>query len=199
MDPRTMQRSLGALFATFGAEPTKELLDGYVIGIGDLSPHILQEAVFRAIRECDRLPRPAELRRLAGEDSSPESMAIAAWGDVLRAVPLGPWKAIDFEDHLINATIRHLGGWPAVVERFAGTDEEKWLRIEFDRTYKTLAARGVNGEACRPLQGLSEKQVCGGQIVDPVPQRIECRGDRLRIDGSRESDRVSTGSLIFNK
>jgi len=182
MDPKIMQQTLGALFATFRTEPTKELLDGYVIGIGDLSAECLQWAVARAIRECLHLPRPAELRKLAGENNGPESWAIAAWDDVLRAVSsIGPWKAIDFEDHLINATIRHLGGWPAVVERFAGTDEEKWLRIEFERTYKNYAASGVDGETCRPLQGLSEKQVRSGQLVDPVPQRIECGGERQRI------------------
>lgn len=181
MTQQAIQRSLLALFATFGSEPTADLIRGYVIGIGDLSPEKIQEAVFRAIRECEHLPRPAELRRLAGECNDPEALAVAAWGDVLRAVPLGAWKSISFDDVTINAAIRNLGGWPNVIERFAGAEDEKWLRIEFVRTYKSLASRGIDGDACRPLPGLSEKQVAGGRIVDPAPVLIGCEGSRAKI------------------
>lgn len=177
----TVSKALRALFATFGAEASADLLRGYVIGLGDLEAEQVRSAVFRAIRECDRLPRPAELRKLAGEVNDPEALAIAAWGDVLKAVPLGAWKSVSFDDVTINATIRNLGGWPTVIERFAGAEDEKWLRIEFVRTYKAMAARGVDGDACRPLPGRSEKQVAGGRIVDPIPVLIGCEDSRAKI------------------
>jgi hypothetical protein len=171
-------QSLKALFGAFAAEPTDDVLRGYVLGVGDLEPEKLQAAVFKAIRECEHLPRPVELRKFAGEHSTEDGLAIAAWGDVQRAVSLGPWKAVDFADCRINAVLRLLGGWPAVVERFACAEEEKWLRIEFVKTYQAIGNR-IGSEQCRPLMGLSEKQVVNGNIVDPVPVRIGCDPIRL--------------------
>lgn len=169
-----MRQTLLALFATFAAEPTTDLVRGYVLGLGDLSQDQIKEAVFRAIRECHHLPKPSELRRLAGEDNNPETLAIAAWSDVLKAVPLGPWKHVAFQDVLINGTIRLLGGWPTFIERFSSADDEKWLRQDFIKAYKSLAGRGAGGELCLPLAGLSEKEVVNGSLQAPIPYRIGC-------------------------
>lgn len=177
--------SLRALFGAFQVEATDDAIRGYVLGVGDIEPEKLQAAVFAAIRECDFLPKPVQLRKLAGEHVSGEGLAIAAWGDVLRAIPLGPWKAIDFADCRINGTVRVLGGWPAVVERFAGADEEKWLRIEFMKTYQAIGNR-IGTEQCRPLMGLSEKQVVNGSLVDPIPVVIGC--DSVRMITAADSE-----------
>ena len=178
-------QSLKALFGAFGTEATDDVLRGYVLGIGDIEPVKLQAAVFAAIRECDFLPKPVQLRRLAGEHVSGEGLAIAAWADVLRAIPLGSWKSIDFADCRINATVRILGGWPAVVEMFADAEEEKWLRMQFLKTYQAIGNR-IGTEQCRPLMGLSEKQVSNGKVVDPVPVVIGC--DPVRMISAVESE-----------
>lgn len=169
--------AIGAMLETFGQEATKPILHGYWLGLGDLELGDLQAAVAKAIRSCDRLPRPVELRRLAGEKTK-DQRAIAAWGDVLRASSLGSYRHIDFQDRVINAVIRNLGGWPKFLERFDSEDGEKWARIDFLKTYVAFVEGGVDGEACKPLPGLSQASLVNGEVVAPVPRRIACAADR---------------------
>jgi hypothetical protein len=171
------------------------MLRGYALGVGDIEPDKLQVAVMTAIRECEFLPKPVQLRKFAGEHVTAEGLAIAAWGDVLRAIPLGSWKAVDFADQRINATIRLLGGWPTVVDRFSGADDEKWLRIEFVKTYQAIGNR-ISEEQCRPLMGLSEKQVIAGKISDPVPVVIGCDKTR-RITVAGNASATTAGQFLI--
>jgi hypothetical protein len=154
------------------------MLQVYTLALGDLTTDQVQTAVMRAIREVPRMPRPAELRELAGANIGSDTKAIEAWDDVLRAVPIGSYKWLDFGDQRINATIRNLGGWPSFLKRLDGAENEKWARHEFLKTY---AAIGDNpsAEACRPLIGLGEKVCVGGQMRDPIV-RIECRNPERR-------------------
>ena len=172
------------------------MLRGYVMGIGDLDAESIQSAVLRAIRESDRLPRPAELRRLAGEVTDPESLAVAAWGDVLRAVDYGAGKPIAFRDATINAAVRLLGGWPAFVARFSGAEAEKWARIDFIKAYRTLASRGFDGDLAKPLAGLYDKTARGGRIVDLDPVVIDCDECRARITAAAIRDDLVPAGLV---
>jgi len=165
--------AVGAMLETFGQEATKELIRGYWIGLSDLELNSVQFAVARAIRECDRLAKPVELRRLAGEATDDQAATIA-WDDALRAVPKGAYKHIDFENKLINAVIRNLGGWPNFVARFSSADDEKWIRQEFIRAYKNFSS-GVSLEACAPLPGLSQVVHRGNGLEPPVPHFVQCK------------------------
>lgn len=188
--------AMGAMLETFGVQATKPTLLGYWLGLNDLPLESVQQAIALAIRSSDRLPRPVELRRLAGEQTG-EQRAIAAWSDVIVAVPLGSYKHIDFADKLINATIRSLGGWPSFLQRLGDAESEKWARLDFLKTYGALAAGGVSGGACDALPGLSTAAVVNGQVVDPVPVRIACSPDRSqqpRLNGTSEVQ-----NLIFQK
>jgi hypothetical protein len=169
--------AMAALLETFGQQATKPTLYGYWLGLNDLPLESVQAAVATAIRSADRLPRPVELRRFAGEQTG-EQRAIAAWSDVMAAVPLGPYKHIDFGDKLVNASIRSLGGWPSFLQRFGDAESEKWVRLDFLKTYTALLAGGVTGEACEPLPGISVAEATGGVVGDPVPRRIACSPDR---------------------
>jgi hypothetical protein len=176
--------AIGAMCAAFGTDASKALILGYWMGLSDLSITDIQQAVARSMRESQHLPKPVELRRLAGE-KTPEAAAMAAWGDVQRAIPLGPYKHVDFSDKLINATIRNLGGWPTFIGRLTDEESEKWLRLEFMKCYAALASSGVNGEACEPLTGLSQASVAEGKITAPAVLRIEC--------SSRSTIRIAQG------
>ena len=172
--------TIGAMLEAFGQESTKPRLLGYWLGLRDLSLSQVQEGVAEAIRSSTRLPLPADLRTLAtGGDS--ESHAIVAWADVLKAMPHGSYRHIDFEDRLINAVIRSLGGWPAMLERCSSADSEKWVRLEFLKAYRVLRDRGVSEDACQPLPGLSEVQCIGGKIRKPIPKRIACDDARRDV------------------
>lgn len=168
---------ISALFESYGQEATSPRLLGYWMGLGDLVLDDVKKAVTKAIRASERLPTPVELRRFAGE-LAPEDRAQAAWGDVLRAIPCGPYKHVDFEDSVINAAIRMLGGWPTFVSRFSGAESEKWARLEFLKTYQSLADYGVTGEAAAALPGLAEVQCFGGKVIPYQPIPVSCDQQR---------------------
>lgn len=170
---------VSAMLETFGQEATKPRLLGYWLGMRDLDLYQVEQAVTKAMRTATRLPSPAELREFVAGGST-QDRAVAAWGDVLQAVPHGPWRHIDFEDRLINASIRLLGGWPTFMERFRDAESEKWARLDFVKTYSSLARSGVNGDACRPLAGLSTLEAAGG-TRQPVPRRIGCDVSRKNL------------------
>jgi hypothetical protein len=180
-DKKEFAIAVGALFASFGQDSTQALMQGYWLGLNDLELHQVQIAVASALKRCKFLPRPAELRELLGLNVSDEDTAVAAWGDVLRAVRLGPYKHVDFEDKLCNAVIRNLGGWVTFLQRFSDAESEKWTRLDFVKCYKAFAKSGVNGELIAPLQGLSEREVINGQLCLPVPRKIDCDANRNQL------------------
>lgn len=174
--------AITALLETMGQEATTPRLAGFWMGLRDLSLVSVQGAVasFLATSTERFPPSPGVLRELATGGPA-QSKAIQAWGDVCRAIPLGAYKHIDFADRAINATIRHLGGWPALFERCGTADSEKWYRIEFEKSYAVFASRGFSSEAGKALPGLSEVQVIGGKVVSCVPVQIGCNESRQRL------------------
>lgn len=166
--------AIGALFASFGQDATQAIMQGYWLGLNDLDLSQVQQSVAMALKRSKFLPKPAELREFVGANASEDDLAMSAWGDVLKAVRLGPYKHVDFEDKLCNAVIRNLGGWVTFLERFKDAESEKWLRFDFVKCYKSFAKSGVNGEMIEPLAGLGEREVVNGQLCLPVPRKIGC-------------------------
>jgi len=181
MSIKDFRTTIAALHKAFGVEATEASYDGYLMGLADLSIEELRRAVLMAIRERSVLPKPYDIRKLIGKSSSSEDRAVAAWNDVQRALRIGCYKTIDFEDKLCNAVIRNLGGWPNFCSRFSGAEEEKWVRQEFLKAYQSFAASGISTELSKPVPGLSEVEVVNGQIVDPVPRVIQCEPERARL------------------
>jgi hypothetical protein len=169
---------LEGLMQAHQVEPTEAMVQVYSLAMIDLEPDQMQAAVLRAIRELPRMPRPAELRELAGVNVAEDTRAVEAWSDVQRAVAVGPYKWIDFADQRINATIRSMGGWPNFLESFNDSESEKWARHNFLKAYAAVGDR-LSPEACRPLIGLGQKTCVGGKMVDPVV-RIECDSPERR-------------------
>jgi hypothetical protein len=191
---------LEGLMQSHQIEPTEAMLQVYTLALGDLSPEQVQTAVMRAIREVPRMPRPAELRELAGVSVAEDTKAMQAWGDVQKAIPIGKWKWIDFRDQRINATIRNLcsGGWPDFLERMDGGEKEKWARLEFMKAY-TKIGDDLSAEQCRPLVGLGEKTCIGGQMRDPIV-RIECRNpERQTAIEHRRAEPVTLRIASFRR
>ena len=152
---------------------TGHILKGYWMALRDLSIDELEMACSRALQTSKFMPSPSELRELSGQATDADR-AVMAWNDVLKALPKGPYKHIDFDDGLINATVRNLGGWPQFVSLFSSADEEKWTRQRFLKTYESFARTGVNGDVARPLPGLSEVSVVNGEVIEPIVHTIEC-------------------------
>lgn len=185
-DREAFSECIEALVISFGSEASRGVFMAYWMGLCDLDLDEVQASVVLAIRESKSLPTPAELReKVVGKS---EDLAIRAWTVVERSLGIGPYKHIDFEDRIINATIRNLGGWPTFLGRCTNATEEKWLRLEFLKTYRAMLSSHVSGEACAPLPGLSEQQVVGGKLGAPIPKRVGCDYTKQRRLGGRPND-----------
>lgn len=161
-----------ALCEAFGRVPSEATFLAYRVGLEDLQSESLEFACVKAMRTCRFMPTPAELRELAGVVSG-KDRAVLAWEVVLRNLCIGPYRHVDFDDGLINATIRNLGGWNTFLSRFSDAESEKWLRKEFCDTYAALHRTGVDGECCRALAGLSEVAVMPDGTLGPsIPVRV---------------------------
>lgn len=143
-----------ALAETFDRRPTDAMLTGYQLGLTDVPVDAIEAATAKAMKTCKFMPKPVELREPAGE-AAPEQRAVLAWQVVADNAWLGPYKHIDFDDPLINATIRSMGGWVSLLDR-PPAEFDKWARKEFIDTYTGFMRSGVDGEACHPLPGLSD-------------------------------------------
>lgn len=158
---------IDALAANFGKPAEEPLLEAYWRALRDLPLGAVEQAVDAALRQCKHMPRGVELRELAGEIPN-TSRAVLAWAALQKAIGQhGAYRSVDFDDPVINATVRNLGGWQRLcampVEEF-----EKWLRKDFERVYASLCSSGVSQEAVAYLPGIHEQSnVSGGHEVKP--------------------------------
>jgi len=178
-DIPAFEKSIRALFAAFTQECTEASLNAYWLGLSDLELPAVQKAVMQAIRTTKFVAKPFELRELTGSVVSEESRAQLAWLDVQRALRIGAYKSVDFDDKLCNAVIRGLGGWPNFVARFTSAKEEEFARHAFTKAYRNFAASSVSGDSCKPLPGLSQVSFIGGVQVGPI--RIACEPERAML------------------
>ncbi len=168
-------RLIAALAATFNREADEAMFQGYEIGLADLPLEDVQRAVQRAIRECKFMPAVAELRGLSGV-MLPADRAIKAWDVFAKAVGKhGYYTSVNFDDPIINATVRSLGGWEAACEK-GGDEFDKWLRKDFERVYLAFERTGVGPEAAAPLVGfIGRTNAFTGYHEDiPEPLLIAC-------------------------
>lgn len=160
---------LRALFETFGQTPTAGQLMGYRMALDDIDPADLEKGIRRAMNELKFLPKPVELRELSGEMSMATRAALA-WGAAKKAVhSLSAYSSPDFEDPVINAVIRNMGGWVDFCGRDAETFET-FTRKDFERIYQSFGSYGVSAEMAAPLRGIHseerEKRVLVGYPVE---------------------------------
>jgi hypothetical protein len=145
---------IAALSETFGRDASEATVYGYWLGLNDLPIDSVKDAASRALRSCKFMPTPAELRELAGI-ANVSDRALLAWSAVEKASSLGAYKSVDFDDPLINAAIRSMGGWPAILDK-SQQDFDTWVRKDFIAAYQGFMRAGVDGDVCRPLPGLAD-------------------------------------------
>ena len=146
---------IAALAASFRVEADQALFLGYELGLIGVHTEDLERAVATALQTCRFMPTPAELRGLAGAalGVSIEYRALLAWQAFREAWRVnGAWGTLDFDDPVINATVRMLGGLQRVDE-IEGDQFYVWYRKEFEKTYAALCEAGVTAELSGPLMG----------------------------------------------
>lgn len=148
-NPRVVN-AVAMLCEAFNRKPTDATFAAYEIGLNGISEDGVERAAAVALQRCKFMPTPAELRELAGTGGgSFEAMAERAWQQFTEAVRcLGPDKSVNFQDGVINAVIRHHGGWQRVCD-LPRDEFDKWLRKDFIATYVRLCRDGCPEELRR--------------------------------------------------
>ena len=183
MDKSKFVELIQSVAGTFRQQVTDSLLDGYWMGLSDLTLDQLNLACHRSLRACEFMPTVKELRELAGQQSD-EDRAVIAFREVEQAVlRVGWYKSPDFEDKAINATIRNLGGWQRICD-LSEEEFDKWFRKDFERVYGVYSRRGVGDEDGASLEGEFAKsnRTLGYHDNIPTPLLIESTSEnQLRI------------------
>lgn len=189
-----------AMASAFSADASAGLVLGYWMGLKDLDLPAIEHAIDRALRECKFMPKPVELRALAGEMSN-EQRAVLAWDALKKAISQhGAYRAVDFDDPLINATVRNLGGWTALCEK-PNEEFDKWTRKDFERVYASMCSSGTSPESCLALPGRCDAENgARGFAVEP-PRRVltglpEHRNPQLRALSVRQIPQGETMRLV---
>lgn len=161
---------LRMLAATYDKEASVDFIEAYWLALEDLSLDDIKFAANEALRRLEWMPRPAYLRKIIG-DVEPDHRAAIAWQVVRKALSQhGTYTSVDFDDPVINASIRNMGGWVALGQK-SGEDFEVWTRKEFERIYQSIYHTGITEEAGAYLVGIAEHQNRGRFEVQP-PKKV---------------------------
>lgn len=166
-------RLLEAFFSARSVTVDMAGMDMWMDAFADLTPEAVELALRRYNRECSDHPTPASVRRYAGAAGlTDEQRAQTAWR-VVRSTILkyGAYYAINFDDQIIHAAIRAIGGWPSL----CGTqlDEMQWKQRDFLAAYVNVARSGL-GEF-RPLQGLAMSKATTVDIQTGLAPHVALR------------------------
>lgn len=159
----------------------------FATGTEDIRIEDVERGAMRAIRECQFMPSVFELRQLCGASIgklSAKDRPTLAWCDVRRAISrVGGYDSPDFEDPVINATIREMGGWVLLCN--STVEELVWREKDFLRMYSALATCHLDDERTERLAGICEREN-GTAIPAPVVE-VSC----LTTNGTARVRRVN--------
>lgn len=148
-----VRRLLEAFFTVRNVTVTGDSLRMWIDALGGLSEQQIEQAIRRYNRECSDYPTPAKLRSYASGSAalSDEQRAQVAWGSVRSTVlKYGAYWAIKFDDPIIHAAIRQIGGWVNLCN--TQHDEMHWKQKGFCAAYVEIARHGI-GDG-RPVSGM---------------------------------------------
>ncbi len=156
-DRPAFAQAITALAASFRSESDEAMLEGYWWALDDLQIEDVRNAVRMAMRQCKFMPAAVELRDLAG-GMTPATRAMFAWSALEKTVSRhGAYETVNFDDVVINATIRNLGGWLRCCD-LPAEEFDKWFRKDFERVYQAFLQSGVSPEAGSPLIGIYDQE-----------------------------------------
>lgn len=148
----------------------QQQLDVWFDNLSDMTVEQLRNAVTVAIRQGDDWPTVAKLRRYSGADGIPaKDRPLVAWNAVSDALAkLGEHHSPYFDDPVVNAVLRQLGGWPELTNTPA--NEMKWLQKDFCAAYMALSGVALRDEQTSRLPGAtwglqSEKDRHGNTVI----------------------------------
>ena len=155
---RLLQGFFSARNVTVDADGLRMWIDAF----SDLPAEAIELALRRYNRECSDHPTPAAVRRYAGVAGlTDEQRAQVAWRVVRScAARYGAYYAISFDDPIIHAAIRAIGGWTNLCT--TQIDEMHWKAKAFCEAYVSVARSGI-GE------------------FDSLPGLLDCQNEPVQI------------------
>jgi hypothetical protein len=165
----------------FGKTASPALFRAYELGLSGLSAEQIKSASQAALESCRFMPPPAELRQLVY--GKPEDRAVKAWMAFENAVVRNGYiKSVTFDDPVINATVRALGGWEHCCVMPAA-EFDTFLQKRFQDTYCSLCRTGVPDDLAEPLIGLFDRQNAANKFPQSKPIEIATGLPRLNVRG----------------
>jgi len=160
-----------SLCELFNAKPSRQLAELYFVAVEDLTPEEWTIAVERATGTAVYMPKPAELRNLAGRGEQQRKLeAVVAWEVVRAAMDKYDYtRSVDFGP-LVNAVVRNLGGWIKLCER--SERDLTWERKRFEETYLIFAGTKISAHSAAPLRGQFGGKPVLFQIPGQPPRRV---------------------------
>lgn len=165
----TAERALKAFLETQRIRVTADSLRLWVASFADLTLEQLSDALLRFTKEGSEFPTPAAVRKFAGYgEAGIDDRAAVAWASVRREMHrTGAYESVTFDDQMINAAIRNMGGWERLCE--TPIDQIDWKGKEFIAMYKTIVRTGIGDGS--PLHGITAR-LNAGRFKAPAPRLI---------------------------
>lgn len=205
--PDTERASIVACVASlceaFNRKPTHATFVAYDLGLDGIPVESVERACCNLFQQdTPYMPSPGQLRKLADSGSvSIEDRSALAFMAIKPAVSkVGHWGSPDFDDPLINAAIRHLGGWQRVCD--LETEEfEKWYRKDFIAAYELFARCGADETHIAPLVGAVEASNVASGYTQPehanrtrIATGLPWSGQPIKRLGSAQSNTLRIAS-----
>ena len=171
MNQREFAECVALICSTVGKEMPVEQSRAWFAMLGDLTVEQLKVGIVNALRDYTfaGFPPVGKIREAAGVRSGvlqSQDRATLAWEAVRRAIrQVGGYNSPDFEDKVINACIRGMGGWVAMCD--TPEAEMVWREKTFLQNYATLSKCPLPDEQTCRLAGITEK-TNGSALPAPV-------------------------------
>lgn len=173
--------SVTVMAEAFGKQASETTFSAYEIGLDGLTAEQVTQATKLALAQCRFMPTPMELREMLSFKLS--DRAAKAWLCFERAVTRhGHVRSVNFDDGLINATVRALGGWEQCCVMPAA-QFDTFLQKRFQDTYCSLCRTGVPGDLAEPLLGLFDRENAANKFPVSKPIEIPTGLPRLNVRG----------------
>lgn len=157
-DSKQFAEVVAGVYGFYGKDASKFAVEVWFQALKGYDIEAIRDAFGRHCVNPDTgqfLPKPADIvRMLAG--SSADS-AMSAWSKVVRAIgSAGAYATVVFDDPLIHAVIRDMGGWIGLCH--TADDELPFRRNEFVTRYRGFRQRSITPEYPHKLIGISDAQ-----------------------------------------
>lgn len=134
-------RMFHAVSALYGRDLSADVVEIYWQALAAYDLSAVRQALDRHVKNPDSgqfMPKPADIIRMLG--GTTQDAAMAAWAKVEKALRLvGGYTSITFDDPVIHAVIRDMGGWIKLTE--TKVDDLPFRAKEFEARYRGFAMR----------------------------------------------------------